>query len=84
VSDTRGPTGIARGPNGGAISDLVGKTPLIGTILKPLLQKIGLGVKDCNKIMNGDCVCMRKYGKGLYMRPYGGGLFIGPQGSGSP
>ena len=68
----------------GFISDLVGKTPLIGSFLKPLLQKIGLGINDYNRIMNGDCVCMRQFGKGLYMRPYGGGLYIGqlPQGKG--
>jgi hypothetical protein len=63
----------------GVISDLAGKTPLIGSFLQPFLQKIGLGINDCNKIMNGGCVCMKKFGKGLYLRPYGGGLFIGPQ-----
>ena len=63
----------------GVVSDFVGKAPLIGSFLKPLLQKFGLGTKNCNKIMRGGCVCMRKFGKGLYMRPYGGGLFIAPQ-----
>ena len=63
----------------GIVSDLVGRTPLIGSFLKPVLQKIGLGIKDYNKIMKGGCVCLKKFGKGLYMRPYGGGLFIGPQ-----
>ena len=63
----------------GVVSDFVGKAPLIGSFLKPLLQKIGLGMKDYDNIMNGGCVCMRKFGKGLYIRPYGGGLFIGPQ-----
>lgn len=66
------------GTGGGVVSDLVGKTPLIGSYLKPLLQKIGLGTKDCNKVMKGGCVCMKEFGKGLYLRPYGGGLFIGP------
>ena len=56
----------------GVVSDFIEQTPFIGSFLKPLLQKIGLGVKDCNKIMNGGCVCMRKFGKGLYMGPYGG------------
>ena len=63
----------------GVVSDFVGKTPVFGRFLKPLLEKIGLGMGDCKKVMNGDCVCM---GKGLYLKPYGGGLFIGPQGSG--
>src|SRR5271163_3090938 len=67
----------------GIVSDFVGKTPLIGSFLKPLLQKIGLGIKDCNKVMNGGCVCLRKArgrtGKGLYMRPHGAGLYIGPE-----
>jgi len=60
----------------GIVSELVGKAPLIGSLLKPLLQKIGLGTNDRKKIMNGGCVCL---GRGLYLRPYGGGLFIGPQ-----
>ena len=67
----------------GIVSDFVGKTPLIGSFLKPLLQKIGLGLKDRNKVMNGGCVCLRKArgqnGKGLYMRPHGAGLYIGPE-----
>jgi hypothetical protein len=63
----------------GVVSDFVGKTPLIGSFLKPLLQKLGLGIKDCNKIKNGGCVCLKKFGKGLYMRPHGAGLFIGPE-----
>ena len=61
----------------------VGRTRLIGSFLKSLLQKIGRGHNDYNNIMNGGCICLRKArgrtGKGLYMRPYGGGLYIGPQ-----
>jgi hypothetical protein len=63
----------------GVVSDAVGKIPVIGNYLKPLLQKIGLGVVDCNTIMNGGCVCMGKRGGGLYIGPAGGGLYIGPQ-----
>src|SRR5277367_852881 len=64
----------------GIVSYFVGKTPLIGSFLKPLLQKIGLGIKDRNKVMNGGCVCLRgQTGKGLYMRPHGAGLYIGPE-----
>jgi len=61
----------------------VGRTRLIGSFLKSLLQKIGRGHNDYNNIMNGGCICLRKArgrtGKGLYMRPYGAGLYIGPQ-----
>jgi hypothetical protein len=66
----------------GVVSDFVGKAPLIGSYLKPLLEKLGLGIGDCKKIMSGGCVCMKKFGKGLYLKPYGQGLFIGPHGSG--
>jgi hypothetical protein len=76
---TGGPT-LSTGS--GVVSDFVGKTPLIGSFLKPLLEKLGLGVGDYNKIINGGCVCLKQFGKGLYLKPYGGGLFIGPQGSG--
>ena len=61
---------------GGVVSEFVGKVPVIGSFLKPLLEKIGLGISDRNKVMNGGCVCL---GKGLYLRPYGGGLYIGPE-----
>src|SRR5271157_4490380 len=60
----------------GVVSDFVGKVPVIGSFLKPLLEKIGLGITDSDKVMNGKCVCL---GKGLYLRPYGGGLYIGPE-----
>jgi len=66
----------------GIVSDFVSKAPLIGSHLKLLLEKLGLGIRDCNKVFNGGCVCMKKFGNGLYLKPYGGGLFIGPQGSG--
>src|SRR5271163_3980729 len=46
----------------GIVSDLVGRVPLLGSFLKPLLEKIGLGIKDSNKIMKGGCVCLRKFG----------------------
>ena len=66
----------------GVVSEFVGKVPLIGSFLKPLLEKIGLGISDSDKVMNGGCVCLRHLGKGLYLRPYGGGLYIGPKGNG--
>ena len=59
----------------GVVGDLVGRTPVIGKYLKPVLEKLGLGVGDCNKVINGGCV---KCGEGLYLRPYGSGLFLGP------
>jgi hypothetical protein len=60
----------------GVISDHVGTIPIIGNLLKPLLQKLGLGTGDYNRIIKGGCV---KCGKGLYLRPYGSGLYIGPK-----
>jgi hypothetical protein len=68
----------------GVVSDTVGKIPIVGTILGPLLQKLGLGIEDCNKVKNGGCVCCDGYkikqrGKGLYLEPEGSGLFLGPR-----
>jgi len=68
----------------GVVSDTVGKIPILGTILAPLLQKLGLGIEDCNKIKNGGCVCcdgykIKKQGSGLYLEPEGNGLFLGPR-----
>ena len=62
----------------GVVSNTVGKIPVIGRFLQPILQKFGLGINDCNQIKNGHCVCI---GKGLYMKSYGDGIFLGPQGS---
>ena len=68
----------------GVVSDTVGKIPILGTILAPLLQKLGLGIEDCNKIKNGGCVCrdgykIKQHGRGLYLEPEGSGLFLGPR-----
>lgn len=68
----------------GVVPDLVGKVPVIGMILGPLLQKIGLGINDSNKIMKGSCVChsglkMKKIGNGLYLEPEGSGVFLDPR-----
>src|SRR5271165_5268696 len=43
----------------GVVSEFVGKAPVIGSFLKPLLEKIGLGISDSNKVMNGGCICLR-------------------------
>ena len=48
----------------GVVSEVVGKVPVIGRILKPLLEKLGLGIKAQNSLMQGGCV---KCGKGLYL-----------------
>ena len=66
----------------GVISNVVGKVPLIGSFLAPILEKFGLGVQDQNTLMKGGCVCLRKVGKGLYLKPYGGGLYLGSKGDG--
>ena len=48
---------------------------IVGNYIKPILQKLGLGTNDYNKIIKGGCVCL---GKGLYLQPYGAGLYITP------
>jgi hypothetical protein len=73
----------------GVVSDFIGKTPVVGKYLKPLLQRIGLGIEDCKKVMKGECICMPgihgkpgarvTHGHGLFLKPYGAGLYIGPQ-----
>ena len=68
----------------GVVSDFVGKIPVLGTFLKPLLEKIGLGMSDIKKINKGGCVCRNGYqikrlGSGLYLEPHGEGVFLGPQ-----
>lgn len=67
----------------GILSDLAGKIPLIGSTLKAVLEKIGLGLpvinkiqRSCNKIQTGECYCM---GKGLFLSHQGSGLFLGDQ-----
>jgi hypothetical protein len=60
----------------GVVSDFVGKVPVIGDYLKPVLQKLGLGVGEYNKLVNGGCV---KCGEGLFLKQYGEGLYIGPR-----
>jgi len=68
----------------GVVSDLIGKVPLLGSFLQPLLQKIGLGINDCNKICSGRCVCKnriryKQIGNGLFIEPIAGeGLFLEP------
>ena len=60
----------------GFISDKVEKIPVIGNWITPLLKKVGLGINECDRVMNGGCICL---GKGLYIGPSGGGLYIGPR-----
>ena len=68
----------------GVVADVVGKVPVVGNVLRPLLQKIGLGSKDSRNICNGGCICKNKFryqkiGSGLFIEPAeGSGLFLGP------
>jgi len=68
----------------GVVSDIAGKVPVIGSFLRPFLQKIGLGKKDLNDICNGGCICKNKFrykqvGSGLFIEPTeGNGLFLEP------
>ena len=60
----------------GVVSDVVGKIPIIGSYFEPLLQKIGLGIKDITKLERGGCV---KIENGLFLGSQGSGLFLGPK-----
>ena len=68
----------------GVVADVIGKVPVVGNVLRPLLQKIGLGNKDLNDICHGGCVCKKKLrykqiGSGLFIEPAKGSeLFLGP------
>jgi len=61
-------------------SDVAGKIPVFGAVIQYGLKKLGLGIKDCNRIKNGECVCL---GKALYLGPVGSCLFLGPKQSGN-
>src|SRR5258708_10778594 len=63
----------------GILSNIAGKIPVVGETIKHYLQKLGLGLKECNKIENGECLCI---GKGLYLGASGSGLFLGPKSGG--
>ena len=36
----------------GVLSNLAGNIPVFGAVLKYMLQKLGLGLVDCRKVMN--------------------------------
>src|SRR6266536_6504274 len=68
----------------GIVSDFAGKIPILGTVLGPLLQKIGLGITDINKLKRCGCVCrcgfkVKTLGSGIYLEPEGSGIFLGPE-----
>jgi len=69
----------------GVVSDTISKVPVVGAFLGPLLKRIGLGLKDINKVAHGSCICkngllMKKIGNGLYLEPEGSGVFLDPRG----
>jgi hypothetical protein len=80
----KGGSGAGGRTGGGVVSDFIGKVPVLGSFLQPLLQKIGLGIKDYNKISTGGCVCKNQFrykqiGNGLFIEPISGdGLFLEP------
>ena len=58
----------------GVVSNFVGNIPLLGGIFKPLLERLGLGINDIDKLQKGDCIRyngfeMKKVGKGLFLSP---------------
>ena len=76
-------SGACGASGSGVVSDFAGKIPVLGHFLKPLLEKIGLGIGDIKKISKGACVCHNGYkikqmGSGLYLEPHGEGLFLEP------
>jgi hypothetical protein len=61
----------------GVVSNVVGRVPVVGKLLKPILERMGLGINDCNQVLKqGKCTCI---GNGLFVGKYGSGLYIGPQ-----
>ncbi len=68
----------------GVVSDFAGKIPILGSVLGPLLQKIGLGVSDINNLKRRGCVCrggfkVKTLGSGIFLEPEGSGIFLGPE-----
>ena len=68
----------------GIVSDTASKVPIVGSVLASLLEKIGLGLAEINKVNRGGCICksgliMKKIGSGLYLEPQGSGLFLDPR-----
>ena len=62
----------------GIVANTVGHIPLVGNFFKPLLEKIGLGIRDINKLENvGKCCCNKS---GLQVEKRGGGLFLSHKG----
>jgi len=46
-----------------------------GLYLKPILEKLGLGIKDIDKLQRDGCICH----KGLEIMTKGNGLFLAPK-----
>src|SRR6266536_3863810 len=68
----------------GVVSDFVGKIHILGSVLGPLLKKIGLGVSDINKLKRCGCVCrgglkVKTLGSGIFLEPEGSGIFFRPR-----
>ena len=68
----------------GVVSNVIGKIPIISKFLEPLLQKIGLGIRNVDKLYSGGCICcngleIKKIGHVLYFGSRGEGLFLGPE-----
>lgn len=64
----------------GIISNVISRIPLLGKLLSPYVEKLGLGVKDVDNMTNCECR-LRKLGYGLYLGPprdEGSGLFLKP------
>jgi hypothetical protein len=53
----------------GMVSNVASQIPLLGNILGPLLEKIGLGVDEINAFKKCQCE-FHKHGYGLFLAPY--------------
>ena len=77
----KGGSGGGRTTGSGVVSNIVSKVPILGSIFGPLLERIGLGLKDIEKVSRGSCICksglaIKKIGNGLYLEPEGSGVFL--------
>jgi hypothetical protein len=62
----------------GIVANTVGHIPLVGNFLKPLLEKIGLGINNIKKFeKNGSCCCKKS---GVKVEKIGNGLFLSHEG----
>ena len=71
-------TFVKNSTGSGIVANTVGHIPILGNFLKPLLEKIGLGLSDMKKLEKNGCHCCKnglkveRSGEGLYLSHRGG------------